>query len=87
MWCSSNFYGYKLCIRANLNGVDSARGTHLSIFIHFMQGDFDEIIDWPFNGRIILTVIDQNPVCELRHHVNEIICLNILKLGTCILSI
>lgn len=67
----SNFYGYKLCIRANLNGVDSARGTHLSIFIHFMQGDFDEIIDWPFNGRIILTVIDQNPVCELRHHVNE----------------
>lgn len=67
----SSFYGYKLCIRANLNGVDSARGTHLSIFIHFMQGDFDDILDWPFNGRIILTVIDQNPVSELRHHVNE----------------
>lgn len=67
----SSFYGYKLCIRANLNGVDSARGTHLSIFIHFMQGDYDDILDWPFNGRIILTVIDQNPVCELRHHVNE----------------
>lgn len=67
----SHFYGYKLCIRANLNGVDSARGTHLSIFIHFMQGDYDDILDWPFNGRIILTVIDQNPVCELRHHVVE----------------
>lgn len=67
----SSVYGYKLCIRVNLNGVDSARGTHLSLFIHFMQGEFDDILDWPFNGRIILTVIDQNPICELRNHVSE----------------
>ena len=67
----SSVYGYKLCIRVNLNGVDSARGTHLSLFIHFMQGEFDDILDWPFNGKIILTVIDQNPICELRNHVSE----------------
>lgn len=67
----SSVYGYKLCIRVNLNGVDSARGTHLSLFIHFMQGEFDDILDWPFTGRIILTVIDQNPICELRNHVTE----------------
>lgn len=67
----SNFYGYKLCIRVNLNGVDNARGTHLSVFIHFMQGEFDDIIEWPFNGRIVLTVLDQNPIYEQRHHVME----------------
>nr|ALJ01851.1 TRAF [Mizuhopecten yessoensis] len=67
----SNFYGYKLCIRVNLNGVDSARGTHLSVFIHFMQGEYDDILEWPFSGRIVLTVLDQNPVCEQRHHVIE----------------
>ena len=67
----SSVYGYKLCVRVNLNGVDSARGTHLSLFIHFMQGEFDDILDWPFNGKIILTVIDQNPICELRNHVTE----------------
>ncbi|KAK3102988.1 hypothetical protein FSP39_015546 [Pinctada imbricata] len=67
----SSCYGYKLCIRANLNGVDAARGTHLSIFIHFMQGEFDDILDWPFSGRIMLTVMDQNQAMELRHHVME----------------
>ena len=67
----SGVYGYKLCIRVNLNGVDTARGTHLSLFIHFMQGEFDDILDWPFSGKIILTVMDQNPICELRNHVSE----------------
>ncbi|KAL8618901.1 hypothetical protein ACOMHN_020320 [Nucella lapillus] len=63
--------GYKLCVRANLNGVDSARGRHLSLFIHFMQGEYDEILDWPFRGHIVLSVLDQNDCCELRNHVAE----------------
>lgn len=67
----SSCYGYRLCIRVNLNGVDSARGTHLSVFVHFMQGEHDDIIEWPFGGRIILSVLDQNPICEMRRHVVE----------------
>lgn len=67
----SSFHGYKLCIRVNLNGVDSAKGTHLSLFIHFMQGEFDDLLEWPFSGRIVLTVIDQNPVCEMRRDISE----------------
>lgn len=67
----SCYYGYKLCIRVNLNGVDSARGTHLSLFIHFMQGEYDDLLEWPFNGRIVLTIIDQNPICELRNDISE----------------
>ena len=67
----SNFFGYKLCIRVNLNGVDSARGSYLSVFIHFMQGEFDDMLDWPFTGRIILSVVDQNVSCEVRNHVTE----------------
>ncbi|XP_076471576.1 TNF receptor-associated factor 6-like isoform X2 [Babylonia areolata] len=63
--------GYKLCVRANLNGVDSARGSHLSLFIHFMQGEYDDVLDWPFSGRIILSIMDQNDCCELRNHVAE----------------
>ncbi|KAK3583297.1 hypothetical protein CHS0354_011188 [Potamilus streckersoni] len=67
----SSCYGYKLCIRVNLNGVDSAKGTHLSVFIHFMQGENDDCLDWPFSGRIILSVLDQNPICEMRRNVSE----------------
>ncbi|XP_064599871.1 TNF receptor-associated factor 6-like [Liolophura sinensis] len=67
----SSLYGYKMCVRVNLNGVDTARGTHMSIFVHFMQGEFDDVLDWPFEGKIILSVIDQNPICEIRHHIIE----------------
>lgn len=67
----SSLYGYKMCVRVNLNGVDTARGTHMSIFVHFMQGEFDDVLDWPFEGKIILSVIDQNPICEIRHHIVE----------------
>ncbi|KAL5006414.1 hypothetical protein ScPMuIL_015220 [Solemya velum] len=67
----SSSYGYRLCIRVNLNGVDTARGTHLSVFVHFMQGEHDDIIEWPFGGRIILSILDQNPICEMRRHVVE----------------
>ncbi|XP_052272436.1 TNF receptor-associated factor 6-like isoform X2 [Dreissena polymorpha] len=67
----SSFYGYKLCIRVNLNGVDAAKGTHLSLFIHFMQGEYDDLLEWPFSGKIVLTVIDQNPICEMRNHLTE----------------
>lgn len=67
----SSLYGYKLCIRVNLNGVDTALGSHLSVFIHFMQGDNDNLLDWPFMGRIILSVMDQNPAVEQRHHLSE----------------
>ena len=67
----SHYYGYKMCLRVNLNGVDTSRGTHLSIFVHFMQGDYDDVIVWPFWGNIKLVVVDQNEICEMRHHVIE----------------
>ncbi|CAH1785557.1 unnamed protein product [Owenia fusiformis] len=67
----TSYYGYKLCVRMNLNGVDNAHGTHLSIFIHFMQGEYDFMLDWPFNGKITLSIMDQSEVCELRQNVTE----------------
>ncbi|GAB1608488.1 TNF receptor-associated factor 6-like isoform X2 [Argonauta hians] len=67
----SNYYGYKLCMRCNLNGVDYSLGSHLSVFIHFMQGEWDDILTWPFHGRIILSILDQNPNISERHHSVE----------------
>ncbi len=52
--------GYKMCLRVNLHGVDSGASTHVSMFVHLMQGDFDPILAWPFPGKIILTAIDQS---------------------------
>ena len=42
--------GYKLCLRVNLNGVDSGVDRFIAVFVHVNRGAFDAIIDWPFAG-------------------------------------
>lgn len=49
-----------MCLRVNLNGVDSGASTHISMFVHLMQGDFDAILTWPFPGKITLIAVDQS---------------------------
>jgi TNF receptor-associated factor 3 len=52
-------YGYKMCARVYLNGDGVGRGTHLSLFFVVMQGDYDDILAWPFRQKVTLTLIDQ----------------------------
>lgn len=64
--------GYKLCLRVNLNGVDSGIGRYLAIFVHVNRGAFDSILDWPFSGVISLRVVDQSDaVGSARQHIVE----------------
>ena len=53
-------YGYKMCIRAYLNGADSGEGTHLSIFLVLMKGEHDKLLQWPFQSKVNLILIDQH---------------------------
>uniref|UniRef100_A0A673KYU1 TNF receptor-associated factor n=1 Tax=Sinocyclocheilus rhinocerous TaxID=307959 RepID=A0A673KYU1_9TELE len=61
---STPFYtsrsGYKLSVRAYLGGDSSGRGTHLSLYITIMRGDFDSLLSWPFRQNITLTLLDQS---------------------------
>ncbi|XP_006816048.1 TNF receptor-associated factor 6-like [Saccoglossus kowalevskii] len=67
----TGYYGYKLCLRVNLNGIDSAHSSHVSLFVHFMQGEWDDFLDWPFSGKITLTILDQNEDTRVRNHISE----------------
>ena len=55
-WYSQPFYsshkGYKLQLRANANGYGSGKGTHLSLFVCLMKGEYDDELSWPFSGSI-----------------------------------
>ncbi|KAH9518850.1 TNF receptor-associated factor 6-B [Bulinus truncatus] len=68
----TSIWGYKMCIRANItsNAPDTS-GHYLSLFIHFMQGHNDNFITWPFSGKIVLSIIDQNPDQNLLNHISE----------------
>ena len=51
--------GYKMCIRAYLNGDGSGEGTHLSIFFVLMKGEYDALLQWPFDHKVSLVLVDQ----------------------------
>ena len=53
-------YEYKFGIRAYLSGVDSGRGRYVAIFVHLMEGEHDDFLQWPFTGTITLSILDRN---------------------------
>ncbi len=52
--------GYKMCIRAYLNGDGMGYKTHLSLFFVVMKGEFDALLKWPFDYKVSLILVDQN---------------------------
>ena len=52
--------GYKMCIRAYLNGDGTGEGTHLSIFFVLMRGEYDPLLEWPFDHKVSLILVDQD---------------------------
>ena len=52
--------GYKMCVRAYMNGDGIGENTHLSLFFVLMRGEFDPLLSWPFKSIITLTLINQD---------------------------
>jgi len=53
-------YEYKFGIRVYLNGVDNGRGRYVAIFVHMMEGEHDDLLQWPFTGTITLSILDRS---------------------------
>ncbi|CAG7725885.1 unnamed protein product [Allacma fusca] len=80
-------FGYKLCLRFNLTTPKPADATattaidvplemddstHVGLYVHFMQGEFDEAIPWPFIGEIKITIVHpKNPEQSLNESVRS----------------
>ena len=62
-WHSQPFYthpqGYKMHLRVDPNGSNDGNGTHVSVFLYLMRGEFDDRLKWPFRGNIIIKLHDQ----------------------------
>lgn len=56
--CSPPFFtgqtGYKMRIRLFPNGDGDAKGKSISAFTQLMKGAFDDLLPWPFVGKVIL---------------------------------
>ena len=51
--------GYKLCLEFDANGFGSGKGSHVSVFIFMMKGEFDDRLKWPFRGEITIQLVNQ----------------------------
>ncbi len=59
-WKSVSFYsrgGYKMVLGVCCN--ESGFGTHLSVYIFIIQGEYDHQLKWPFLGTVTITLVDQ----------------------------
>ena len=78
-WYSKPFYtretGYKLQLKITANGDGSSRGTHVSVLVCLMKGEYDEQLKWPLNANITLQLLnwsqDSNHIQHTVHY-NEV---------------
>ena len=62
---------YKFFMRIFPKGVNGGDQRHIGLFVGMMQGEYDTILEWPFCGRIVLTIKDQTgDVNGFRHDIN-----------------
>ena len=62
-WYSSGFYtspgGYKMSLRVDPNGNGEGKGTYVSCFICLMAGEYDDTLEWPFQGVVTIELLNQ----------------------------
>ena len=64
-WFSPSFYthlgGYRMCLRVDAKGVGKGKGTHVSVYICLMRGEFDDLLKWPFHGDVTIQLKKNDP--------------------------
>ena len=55
----SSPHGYRMCIRAYLNGDGIGKGSHVSVFLVLMRSEHDSLLSWPFKQSVRFTLINQ----------------------------
>ena len=64
IWYSQPFYstphGCRMRLKVYTNGHNAGKGTHISVYIQMLPGDFDHQLVWPFRGTIFVDLLDQS---------------------------
>ena len=57
-----------MCIRVYAIGRGDGAGTHVSVFVHLMRGEYDSRLVWPFQGDITIQLVNHSN-CHLERIV------------------
>ncbi|XP_019855801.1 PREDICTED: TNF receptor-associated factor 5-like [Amphimedon queenslandica] len=62
-WYGPCFYtspgGYKMPLNVLANGQGTSKGTHVSFFVCLMAGEYDDSLEWPFQGEVTVELLNQ----------------------------
>ena len=62
-WQSRPLYthscGYKLEIEVIAGGSNIGQGSHVSVYVYILKGEFDNYLAWPFRGSITLQLLNE----------------------------
>ncbi|XP_011405861.2 PREDICTED: TNF receptor-associated factor 4-like [Amphimedon queenslandica] len=76
-WYSPNFHtspgGYKMSLNVVANGDGDGEGTHVSCFINLEAGEYDDLLEWPFQGEVTIELLNQ---LEDKNHKKDIVTYN-----------
>ena len=63
-----------MCINVDANGSGDGAGTHVSVYVHLMRGEYDSRLVWPFRGDITILLVNHSndqDHHELSGHFND----------------
>ena len=49
-----------MSLRVDANGCGDGTGTHVSVFVCLMRGEYDSRLVWPFRGDITIQLVNHN---------------------------
>ncbi|XP_011407487.1 PREDICTED: TNF receptor-associated factor 2-like [Amphimedon queenslandica] len=73
-WWGPGFYtspgGYKMSLRVDPYGNGDGKGTHIACYIYLEAGEYDDTLEWPFQGVVTIELLNQ---LEDKNHEKYII--------------
>ena len=58
--------GYKIVISIDANGYDKHKGTHISVWVYLMRGEYDDQLEFPFKATTKFELLNQ--LEDKNHH-------------------
>ena len=59
-----------MCLRVDANGWGHGAGSHVSVYVHLMRGEYDSSLIWPFRGDITIQLVNHSN--DQDHHVKAV---------------
>ena len=61
-WYSTPFYsgpqGYKMRLIVHANGFGDGAGTHVTVSVQIIPGEYDDTLTWPYTGTVTFEIIN-----------------------------